>query len=205
MSEQGKPAQTSDISSAIAVHPIIASLEKADAATIVIEGFVGTSQDAVVRLYPALDASDYVEIPKQAVVYIDTDKQGGPGAVRAFVRASSEILSVQRLRLPAGNYMPALPPGISRQPRMCADFCEDSFKSGAVRYYGKLFEAQQAKNEVRAAQLYAAAGSIRNQIESALRECLLQCARRNPGQFFFGIDSTYSAILARTPLPALPD
>ena len=90
-----------DCPSATVVHPVIAALEKADTPAVVIDGFLGTSKDGSVRIYHALDTSAYVEIPKEAVIHMQPDKSGEPGAFRAFVRASSEILSVQRNRVRA--------------------------------------------------------------------------------------------------------
>src|SRR4051794_1119636 len=89
------------VSTATVVHPVIVALEKTDVSTVVIDGSLGTSKDAVIRLYHGLDTSAYVEIPREAVIYMEPDKDGEPGAVRAFVRASSEILSVQRNRIRA--------------------------------------------------------------------------------------------------------
>lgn len=90
-----------DCPSATVVHPVIAALEKADASTVVIDGFLGTSEDGSVRIYRALDTSAYVEIPKEAVIHMQPDRSGEPGMFRAFVRASSELLSVQRYRVRA--------------------------------------------------------------------------------------------------------
>jgi hypothetical protein len=83
------------------VNPVIAALEKADVSTVVIEGFLGESMDGSVRIYRALDTSTYVDIPKEAVITMQPGRSGEAGAFRAYVRASSEILTVQRHRVRA--------------------------------------------------------------------------------------------------------
>lgn len=135
----GHPTEErNDISSANAIHPVIAALEKADASTVVLNGFLGTSKGAVVRLYHALDTSDYVEIPREAVIYMEPDKHGEPGAFRAFIRASSEILSVRRRRFRAADFtgmftaipQPELPPlqDLDAPFYQCVAMKEETFK-----------------------------------------------------------------------------
>lgn len=92
-----------EIAAGAEVHPVVAALEKAGEPAVVIRGYRGTSDDAVVRLYHSLGTSACVEIPRAAVVYLEAEKSSEPGAVRAFVRASSEILTVQRYRVRAAD------------------------------------------------------------------------------------------------------
>lgn len=184
------------IPSVTAVHPIIAALEKADASQVLIEGFLGTSKDTVVRIYEALDTSQYVEIPREAIIHLEADKNGEPGAVRAFVRTSHEILSVRRSHIPAGDYQ-RVPPRELPPLRTCAYFCEAAFKTQVTTYNRMVSESLNAQNPQRAAQLWAQAEAFKTQIKEALYACLTQCAQKSPGQYAFGIGGTYAAILTR--------
>lgn len=189
--------------SATTVHPVIAALEKADAPTVVIDGYLGTSKDAVVRLYRTLDTTAYVEIPKEALIHMEPDKSGEPGAFRAFVRASSDILSVERQRVReldwVGVPVSAVPkPEFPTRLRTCADFCEDEFKTRVTKYFIKLTQAVNERNPERRDLLLAQAGEIKAQAKAALHLCLTQCALANPGQYHFGIGAIYTAILERS-------
>jgi hypothetical protein len=193
---QGGKSVADALSPATAVHPVIAALEKADASTVVIEGFLGTSADAVIRLYDALDTSAYVEIPKQAVVYIEPHKNGEPGAVRAFVRASEQILSVRRWRVRAGDYR-KIPEPVFPPLRTCADFCEDSFKARATAYFIALTNAVRQQNPERQPNFepssrYEGAGERR-----ALPLSRPSAPAPTPHISGSGIDATYQAILKR--------
>jgi hypothetical protein len=187
--------------SATGVHPVIAALEKADVPTVVIDGFLGTSKDGSVRLYQALDTSGYVEIPKEAVIHLEPDKEGEPGAFRAFVRASGEILSVQRTRIRAldwvGVPVEPIPKKEFPTPKTCAGFCEDAFKPRVTAYFIAETRALREQNSDRQALLLNEAQALKAQAKDALYRCLTECARRNPRQYIFGIDSTYQAILER--------
>jgi hypothetical protein len=185
-----------NIPSITAVHPTIAALEKADASQVLIKGFLGTSKDTVVRIYEALDTSEYVEIPREAIIHLEADENGEPGAVRAFVRASHEILSVRRSHIPAGNYQ-RVPPRELPPLRTCADFCELAFKPQVTTYNVMVSRSLREQNPQLAAQLWERAEAFKTQIKEALYACLTRCAQRTPGQFAFGIGGTYAAILAR--------
>jgi hypothetical protein len=129
--------QCCDISAEISVHPVIVALEKTGESAVVIDGFLGTGTDSVIRLYQSLDTSAYLEISKGAIIHMEVDKFE-PNAIRVFVRASSEILSVWRERVRAGDYRqgprpPDLPP-LQPNPTFwtCAASCESVFASRAT-------------------------------------------------------------------------
>ena len=186
-----------DISSTAEVHPMIAALEKADAPMVVMEGFLGTSKDANVRLYEALDVSSYLEIPREAIIQMEADKHGEPGAVRAFVRASHEILSVQRSWVRAGDYTRIVPPEFPTRARTCAGHCEEAFKPRVTAYFIALTRALREQNPVRQAVLLERAAQLKAQAKASLYECLSQCARRNSLNVFGGLGAAYQAILVR--------
>src|SRR5438093_436484 len=57
------------------VHLAIAALERAGESAVAIDGYLGTSSDLdVLRLYPAIDTSVYVEIPRAAIIYMEARK-----------------------------------------------------------------------------------------------------------------------------------
>lgn len=189
-----------DISSATAVHPVIAALEKADAPTVVIDGFLGTSKDAVVRLYHTLDTSAYVEIPREAVIHMAPHKNGEPGALRAFVRASSEILSVRRHRLRALDFVGQL----SAVPQMefpplqhvdapfyqCAAVMEETFKNEMDRINGNLtlpYSVRQFQRDI-----------AEGQLRTGINECVARFGA--PSRLLGGVEAHIDAILVRHPL-----
>jgi hypothetical protein len=111
MSDKHEQTQISDKLTDPVVNPAIAALEKTDFSTVIIKGFLGTSENSVVRLYRGFDTSAYVEIPRKGVVHMEPDKDGETGSYRVFVRASCEILSVLQRRLPAGEWPGRPQPG----------------------------------------------------------------------------------------------
>jgi hypothetical protein len=116
MPDEREQGPSSDKVTAPAVNPVIAALEEVDPPTVIIEGFLGTSEASVYRLYHGLDNSSYVEIPKDSVVRLEPDGNGEPGAYRAFVLASGEIVSAQRQHLQAARLLEGLrgPEGLER-------------------------------------------------------------------------------------------
>jgi hypothetical protein len=164
------------------IHPVIAALEKVDEPTVVIHGFVGTSEDPVLRLYEALDMSAYVEIPKAAVVYVEADEGGSPGAVRAFVRASEELLTVRRFRIRAEDFMRKdridLPP-IEPKPTFwtCAAGCEGTFVDLVQQIFvdeARAFGLPPDQQQVLLAQI----AQRKQEAKRALFFCLSNCADR---------------------------
>jgi hypothetical protein len=159
-----------------AVHPAIAVLEKTDQPTVTISGYRGTSDDTVVRLYQTLDTSIYVEIPKEDVVYLDTDQQPEPGYCRAFVRASSEILTVQRLRVQASDSSPRFPP-LQPKPSFwtCAGGCEGVFIGLATRILQDTASALKDPDPNRQAMQLAQIEQRKSEAKRALFYCLSTC------------------------------
>lgn len=118
----------------VSIHPVIAALEERHDAAVMIRGYLGTSSEESVRLYETLDTSDYIEVPKEAVLLVEEEKGGESGAVRAFVRSSSEMLTVQRQRIRVSDWPPRLPPPRPRPTFWtCAAGCETRFVDLAIR------------------------------------------------------------------------
>ena len=173
-----------EIAAGVEVHPVIAALEKADEPTVVIHGYRGTSDDAVVRLYHALDTSAYVEIPKAAVIYLEAEKSSEPSAVRAFVRASSEILSVQRCRMRAADWPsirvadwpPQLPP-LQRRPSFwtCAGGCETTFVNKVSQILVDESSCLIETNPQRAVECRGRIETDKFEAKRALNFCLSLC------------------------------
>jgi hypothetical protein len=168
-----------EIAAGTKVHPVIAALENADEPAVVIDGFLGTSVDTVVRLYQALDMSAYVEIPREAVIYLEAQKTGETGAVRAFVRASSEILNVRRYRVRAADLVREfgeLPP-IQRRPTFwtCAGQCEGVFIDLAIRIHVDEARALNETNPQRQQVLFAQIAQRKHEAKQALLTCLSTC------------------------------
>jgi hypothetical protein len=158
------------------IHPVIAALEKIDEATVVIHGYRGTSDDASLRLYPALETSAYVEIPKGAVVHLQAEEDGEPGSVRAFVRASSEISTVQRSRVRAADWNRALPP-IQPRPTFwrCAGQCEGVFVDLVIRIHIDEARALMETDPQRQQVLLAQIAQQKHEAKKALLFCLTNC------------------------------
>ncbi|MDH3282570.1 MAG: hypothetical protein OEQ18_15785 [Gammaproteobacteria bacterium] len=90
------------------IHPLIAAQERSGEATIEFRGFVGTGGDDVLRLYGDLGMSSYVDIPKDAVVYLEKDPSAETGKVRAFVSPDKKITEVWQNRVYANDsFFPA--------------------------------------------------------------------------------------------------
>ena len=158
------------------VHPVIVALENAEEPTAAIEGYRGTSDDTVVRIYPALDMSAYVEIPREAVVYLEAEKEGEPGSVRVFVRASSEILTVQRYRMRAADWIRRLPPIQPRQTFWtCAGQCEGVFVDLVIRIHVDEARALTETNPQLQELLLAQIAQRKHEAKRALLFCLSNC------------------------------
>ena len=85
------------------VHPLIAAQEQSGEATIEFRGFVGTGDGDVLRLYADLGMSSYVDIPKEAVVYVEKDQSVETGKVRAFVSPDNKVTEVYQHRVYAND------------------------------------------------------------------------------------------------------
>jgi hypothetical protein len=83
------------------VHPLIRALEQSGEEVVEFAGFVGTGDDSVLRLYRDLQASAYVDIPRDAVLHREPDADGATGKVRVFVRAKAEVTELHKLRVTA--------------------------------------------------------------------------------------------------------
>ena len=156
------------------VHPLIAALEKAGDATVAVEGYLGTSDDNVVRLYRGLDVTAYVEIPEDAIVYMEERSRGEPGTVRAFVRASALVLDVKRTSVV--DLKPDLPP-LRRVPTFwtCAGNCEGTFIDQAIRILVDETRALQETDPQRQQLLLAQIAERKHQAKQALLLCLSNC------------------------------
>ena len=175
-------------SASSAIHPVIAALEKAGEAAVSIRGYRGTSDAATLRVYQSLDTSAYIEIPREAVVYLEAESDE-PGAIRIFVRASSEIRTVRRDRMPTADRAQedvwALSPRLS-PPRLpppqpvptfwtCAGGCEGVFMNRAIQIHEDearcLLEPNAQRQEVCRAQVE----QRKFEAKRALYFCLSAC------------------------------
>lgn len=78
------------------IHPVIAAMERTGEPASAIEGYLGSEVESSMRIYPALDTTNYVELPKTALVHLQGVDGDSSGRVRAFVPASSEVVAVHR-------------------------------------------------------------------------------------------------------------
>ena len=168
------------------VHPVIAALEEAGEPTVVVQGFVGTSEDGTIRLYQSLDTSEYVDIPKDAVIYLEAEEGAEVGAIRAFVRASSELLKVRRYQVRASELtwrdaefvrdIGELPP-IQRRPTFwtCAGECEGRFIDLAIRIHADEARALSETNPQRQQLLLTQIAQRKHEAKQALHTCLSSC------------------------------
>jgi hypothetical protein len=184
---------------------LIAAQEKTNATTVEFCGFVGTASNDVLRLYPELDTSVYVEIPKEAIVYVEKDGRdcgGVKGRVRVFVSASKEVTEVSKRRVGANESFlsqrlrsvrsPLIlggtlidregfrPTGktLAEEGKACIAQCEADFASGASRANLLWLQGQQALaggNTDLYTKINSEAVAVAGNAVAQLRECLRQC------------------------------
>lgn len=175
------------------VHPVIAALEKANEQAVIIRGYIGTSEDKILRLYQDLDTSSYIEIPRETVLHLETENHGEVGSVRAYVRASSEILTVQRSRVRAADWAdvrigdrPLELPPIRPKPTFwtCAGECEGVFIDLAIRILQDEARALTESNPTRQQVLLAQIEQRKFEAKRALLFCLSNCVDRYGAPLF---------------------
>lgn len=204
--DKGTPGDLQDRLDASRIHPAIAALEKAGEAATLLEGFLGTGDKGAVRLYEALSLEAYVEMARDAVLHVDDDGFE-PGAVRAFVKSSAQILVVRSERLAAANYRqgppgPVLPPLVPVESFWtCAAKCETTFASRAAAILIDETGCLRHPDELRQAACLQAIEQRKHQAKEALWACLERCAATHGtplaigGRFSLG--AYYSQIVAR--------
>ncbi len=189
----------------LAPHPLIAALEHADEDAIEFIGYVGPSPADKVRLYQALSVSSYIEIAKAAIVYSDARDAG---AVRVFVRASSEISVVRRERMSAGTYRRGpgervFPPVVSIESFWtCAARCETAFASRASAIIVDETNALNDPDERRQAAALDSLVQRKHLAKTALYACLERCLATHGAPLSsiwapFSLGGHYAAIVAR--------
>jgi len=174
-----------EISETPKVHPLIAALEKCDEPTVVFQGFLGTSESTVVRLYQALDTSSYMEIPKHGLVYLEAPESGEPGEVRLFVTGSIEILEVHKRHLRASDFTVRDFEDFPRPERAptfwsCAGQCEGIFAGEVSQILIQEAQALTEQDPQKQAILLAEVARRKTQAQSALLVCLTTCLSRFP-------------------------
>lgn len=169
------------------VHPVIAALEKADEQAVIMRGYIGTSEDKVLRLYQDLDTSSYIEIPRESILHLETANHGDVSQVCALVRASSEILTAQRSRMRAMDWADVRledrsPDFLPIQPRStfwtCAGGCEGVFIDRAIRIHQDEGRALADSNPIRQQAILAQIAQRKFEAKRALLFCLSSCVDR---------------------------
>lgn len=76
----------------LTAHPAFAAMEKrqASGSLTVVQGFVGSSSDNSVRIYPFLSRDRFIEIPKADIVHVDDIANSG-GMVQVFIDDAAEV------------------------------------------------------------------------------------------------------------------
>jgi len=181
------------------VHPVIEALEQANAATVVINGFLGTSEDNVVRLYDSLDLSSYIEIPKDDIIHMKSEESDKPGTISAFVRSSSEILSVHRSRFSALNLNQQLTPSVPGQfpTPISADAC--FYACAALPEHQFMEDMEHIKSDL---TLPDSARNFRRQTATdILRAQLTECESKFGSPLVInGVKGVVKNILAKYPI-----
>lgn len=205
-----------DASEAPRVHPLIAAMEKAEA-LVEIRGFLGTSESAVVRLYPALDPSAYIEIPRSGIVHMEGPEGTEPSQVRVFVNVSQDLLQVQKRRVPASAFTamesgyqvnpPVVLPPVRPAPTFwtCAGQCEGIFAGEVSEILILQVRALSETDPQRQAMLLAQVEKRKTTAISALLVCLTECLSKYPHPQFMAVpsDSPPGYSLERFSLPRL--
>ncbi len=188
----------------VTIHPLIAAQEQRDERAVEFRGFLGTTGARAVRLYPDLDTTSYVEIPKDAVLHWEKDADAVVGKIRVYVAAACDVTEVHRRRVVARSSALSVygarrgsPCGcgarltaderrlaLARPPRpmtaftRCVIRCEGAFASMATRAAVLDARAAQEPDALRSAQLFSQAEDIKSQAKTALYDCLRRCPGR---------------------------
>jgi hypothetical protein len=181
-------------SGALGPHPVIAALEKSDETTACIEGYLGSSTDATLRIYPALDTAAFVEVPKSGVLHLQASDGETTGRVRAFVPASLRLMVVRRHSASAVNVMrdvlrkfgdlvvadPLRPGGLYSHPFWaCARQCEGVFAGRVaviIALEAQMFREQREEARVLLRELIE---TTKREAEGVLYACLAECEARH--------------------------
>jgi hypothetical protein len=169
------------------VHPLIKAMEESKESMVEIHGFFGTSknENETVRLYDALDASSYMEIPKDAVLYMEPLEGDELGKIRVFVLSSQSIKLVHHM---LSSEVISRWPVIKRTPDFwsCARKCEDSFASMASRILIERNKAFMETNPRKQRAMEAAIKTLETTAKSNLFICLNECATKYDVPLFWG-------------------
>ncbi len=150
------------------VHRLIAALEKSDEGSVELRGYLGTSDESVVRLYRTVDTSSYVEIPKEDILYLEGPEGGELGEVRAFVKSSSLLRDVHIDQVAAFDVVVGTWPDYWS----CAGPCESEFARAA-------FEIELLRSQEEFAEAAVRESGARGVLSACLNECL-DSAKRKP-------------------------
>lgn len=135
-------------------------------------------------MYHALDTSAYIEIPREAIVYLEEEESSEPGAIRAFVRASGEILSVRRYRIRAADWahvrvanwpLQLPPPQPSPSFWTCAGGCESRFAALASDILRAETRCLAETNSQRQQLCLGQIAERKSEAKRALYFCLSRC------------------------------
>ena len=87
------------------VNPVLRELSQGAGSDsiIVLEGYVGATNETYVRLYPSLDLSMYLDIPKGGILRVTEDKARTDQRVQIFVRSTSDVRVTVALTVPAST------------------------------------------------------------------------------------------------------
>jgi hypothetical protein len=93
-------AQQTFSPSSVAPNPVVEQMLRAtpDGEPLVeLRGYVGPSTPETVRLYVSLSLSQYLEIPRSAIVYLLPEGDPKTGPVKLYVRGTATVVSANRL------------------------------------------------------------------------------------------------------------
>lgn len=173
-------------------HPIIVALEGVKEPVVEISGFLGKSDETTVRLYATLNTERYVDIPKEAIVHLETEDGAGRGAARAFVKSSAMVLSVARMQLTAERFKSEvaaldLPPVRAYSFWTCAAQCEAIFAAAAVQILIDEFLALQDTDPTRQEIRLAIIAGRKHEAKMALHACLEGCLAKHGAPWFMAV------------------
>ncbi len=79
---------------ALKEHPLIAKLTEAQEHVVELRGYVGPAKGGVIRLYRSFEMTSFVDIPEEAVVHAEEDRDVTDGRVRVLVSDSAPVTRV---------------------------------------------------------------------------------------------------------------
>lgn len=172
------------------VHPVVRSLEQENGSAVILHGYLGSSavEDEFICLYPDLDTSVMLEIPKKRVLHMQEDPGTEPKTCSVYVMSDAIIRQVESFSFKASEFQPLetrrlppqFPPLSKRDFWTCAQQCIFELETAAVSYNSMLARALAERNPDRQQLLQNRAEEIRARAIEISLVCLNDCDSKYP-------------------------